>query len=382
MSRADSWSYFNPVRISFGPGKLAEVAGLAADPVLIITTAGATKRGLTDRVCHLLQERKVHVYDSVQANPDFTDLEAALEEWRKHKIRGLIALGGGSVMDFAKAMTVGLAEPGLNLRESISAGRDLASIDPLPLIAIPTTSGTGSEVTPFATLWDFKLKKKFSLTTTRLYATHALLDPELTTTLPWDATLAPGLDALSQCYEAIWNRGATGVTTALATRGISLVPGALRTLRKTPSDLGARAAMQEASLLSGLAISRTRTALAHSMSYPITAHFGMPHGLACSFTLPALLEFNQGADDGRLGKLARELGFSPEAHVRSLQELFRDLEVAAAVKSYVPDYSRLYDLVPEMYTPGRADNNLRAADLNAVKEILTVSRVHLFGRSA
>src|SRR5690606_30104611 len=149
-------------------------------------------------------------------------------------------------------------------------------------------AGTGSEVTPFSTIWDGQGAKKYSVATPRLFPQKALLFPELTGTLPWDVTVCTGLDALSQCLESVWNRRATPLTSAIATDGIRKIFQALPELKQNLGHLPSRQLMMEASLFSGLCISQTRTAMAHAVSYPLTAHFGTPHGIACSFTLPDL----------------------------------------------------------------------------------------------
>ena len=129
--------------------------------------------------------------------------------------------------------------------------------------------------------------------------------------------------------------------------------------------------MAYASLLSGLAISHTRTAIAHSMSYPLTLHYGMPHGLACGFTLPAIHSFNLDADDGRLRVLAEALGFGrAEDLAGALKALLQRLGVPELVRQYVPSLDAPFTLVGEMFTPNRASNNLRPVDEHAIKAIL------------
>jgi alcohol dehydrogenase len=139
-------------------------------------------------------------------------------------------------------------------------------------------------------------------------------------------------------------------------------------------SLELRGRMLEASLLSGLAISQTRTALAHAISYPLTAHLGVPHGLACGFTLPALLAFNSKEDDGRLLALARQLGFSEiDAFHEGLDELLARLEVPAMMRRYVSSRAAALAFVPEMFTPGRSNNNLRTASASDVEGLLEAS---------
>ena len=150
-----------------------------------------------------------------------------------------------------------------------------------------------------------------------------------------------------------------------------MIPDALRILRGDPASLEARALMAEAALLSGLAISHTKTALAHSMSYPITAHFGVPHGLACALVLPAVLEFNLEADDGRLASAAHRAGLhDAEGLLDAVVALFRELGVAELVTPYLPGMDALGAIADEMLTPARSDNNLRVAVEEDVRAIL------------
>ena len=154
--------------------------------------------------------------------------------------------------------------------------------------------------------------------------------------------MSTGLDAYSQCFEAVVNRNRTPLTSAIADHGLVLIPDALRTLSQNPASLPARSAMSLAALCSGLAISVTRTGLAHSMSYPITAHLGVPHGLACGICLPAVLRFNAEQDDGSIADLAKRLNLSgPAAVVDSVLQLFDDLGVPEAAGRMIGDGSAL-----------------------------------------
>jgi len=257
------------------------------------------------------------------------------------------------------------------LRGHFEEQSPLPDIRPLPLTAIPTTAGTGSEVTPFATIWDLSGEKKYSLSSPRLFARRALLDPKLTLTLPRDLTVVTGLDALSHALESLWNRCANPITRAYALRAAAIALETLPALAIDLKNTELRTKMMEASLLAGLAISGSRTALAHSISYPITARYGMPHGLACSFTLPAILEFNAAADDGRLLDAARALGFaSLGGFVEGIAELFKQLGVRDLLEQYIQGADDLLILVPQMFTPGRADNNLRGLSSAQLREII------------
>ena len=371
MTAGSSWEYRNPTRVVVGPGVTSRLGGLSpAGPVLLVTSSGTTRRGLTERVSRLLDPRDVLVHDRVEPNPTVARLDASITALRGVPVDTIVAVGGGSVLDTAKVLRLALATGSAGALELV-AGDVPADIRPVALIAVPTTAGTGSEVTPFATVWDDADRRKLSVADTRLFPDLALVDATLALDLGWLQTLSSGLDAFVQCLEAICNRNANTVTTAFAERGLAMVSGALRELRDHPGSLDSRARMAEAALLSGLAISHTRTALAHSMSYPLTAHFGIPHGLACALVLPAVLEFNLAADDGRLAGTARRAGLEDaEGLLREVVELFRELQVAEAALRYLPGIDALDALAGEMLTPARADNNLRFAVEDDVRAIL------------
>lgn len=372
---AMAWAFHNPVRIVFGVGRLDDLARIeGVDRFLLVTTPGFTRRGVTARVESLVGKGKLVVHDTVEPNPDLDVVEATAAKLERSGVSAIIALGGGSAMDTAKALSVLLGERGgeFSLRAHLTRGIPLPAGDPLPLYAVPTTAGTGAEVTPFATVWERATEKKYSLTAPSLFPHTAILDPELTLGLPEQETVASGLDALSQGLESIWNHRANPITIALATRTVRLALSALPRLVREPNDVELRTQMMEASLLSGLAISVTRTALAHSMSYPLTARYGIPHGLACSFMLPALFEYNMVTDDGRLATLVEELSLKNWAELhRQLLELLLALGVPQRMREYLAEPADSLALVPQMFTPGRADNNLRAVEAADIADLLT-----------
>jgi alcohol dehydrogenase len=367
---AGNWEYRNPTRVVVGPGASSELGARPLGRALLVTSSGATRRGLTERVTGLLDPGSVLVHDRVEPNPTVERLDASITALRGTPIDAIVAVGGGSVIDTAKILGLALATDDAGVRDLVD-GAMPSGAEPVPLVAVPTTAGTGSEVTPFATVWDARAVRKLSVADPRLFPTLALVDATLTLELGWEHTLSSGLDAYVQCLEAICNRNANPVTTAFAERGLAAIPPALRTLRREPGSSEARASMAEGALLSGLAISHTRTALAHSMSYPITAHFGVPHGIACALVLPAVLEFNLEADDGRLAAVARRAGLhDPGELLREVVALFRELGVAELAAPYLPGFDALDALADEMLTPARSDNNLRVAVEADVRALL------------
>jgi len=368
-----AWNYHNPVKVIFDRGGIDRLAGhLDAQRAVLVTTLGFRRRGVVAHIEKALGERIVAVLDEVKPNPDIRDVDAQGEQLRALEPDMLIALGGGSSMDTAKGLARLLSQPSnCSLRAHFRDGQPFEDSPALPVAAIPTTSGTGAEVTPFGTIWDFERGKKYSVTGDDLYSTFAILDPNLTVGLPEEVTISSGLDAISHALESAWNKSASPVTLGFSAKSLQLSLDALPKLKSDPADSEARGRMMQASLLAGLAISQTRTALAHSISYPLTTEFDLPHGFACSFTLPALMRFNAEADDGRLDDLARSVGYPDIAgFAEGLNGLFQQLEVGRFLGRYLPGLDPVLALSDRMFTPGRADNNLREGSPEAVQRLL------------
>ncbi len=371
----DNWTYFNPVRVVSAPGAMSRLAEYVPfQRVVLVTSPGFTSRGVTARVRESLGDRLIHVLDDIKPNPDVRDIDAQAIRVREMRPDCILALGGGSSMDTAKALARLLTQSeSCSLTRHFREGGRWQDAHALPFIAVPTTSGTGSEVTPFATVWDFDEHKKHSVAGSDLYAHTAILDPELTIDLPRGITLSSGLDAVSHAFESTWNRHANPVTLGLAAKSLQLSLRALPRLHLHRS-ISARSDMMQASLLAGLAISQTHTALAHSISYPLTAHFGLPHGIACSFTLPELLRFNSEVDDGRLQDLASIVGYdSVGAMVDGLVRLGVDIGLGKLFFAHVPDEESVMSLSGSMLLPGRSDNNMRDAGSADIERIVAAS---------
>lgn len=376
-TRIPRWGFRNPVRLVFGMDRLNDLPGLVKGRrALLVTTPGFTRRGITDRVKGLIGPSLVKIIDTVGPNPELDDLQETAERLQETHVDVIVAIGGGSVIDTAKAVSAVLSttrgtDAVFSFRKHLENGGTALNGVGIPVIAVPTTAGTGSEVTPFATVWDSVNWRKYSLSGSQLFPEVALLDPLLSTSLPRDITITSGLDTISHGFEAIWNRNATPVTTLYATEALKLAMPVLERVICDPDNVNFRAEMLQASMLAGLAISNTRTALAHSISYPITVHYGVPHGLACSFTLPAILRFNAEADDGRLHELAVALGRASVDELHAyVTGILDSLCVQKMMAKHVESIRQLEQLVSEMLTPGRADNNLHPAECEGLLAIL------------
>jgi alcohol dehydrogenase len=204
-----------------------------------------------------------------------------------------------------------------------------------------------------------------------MYPTHALLDPELTLTLPPVYTAATGADALSHAMEAYWNKNANPISDAYALEAVRRIFEALPLVMNNPGNIENRTKMLFASLLAGLAFSNTKTAAAHSLSYPMTLNFGVIHGQASSITLPGLLKFNAEASLERMMALARAVGGnSVESGARRIQVLLQRIGLKTTLSELGIDAAGIDLCVREGYTPDRAGHNLRDLDAEGLREVL------------
>jgi len=303
------WQYHNPVAMHFGAGVLEALPRvLAGRKASIVTFPEAEAFGLLPRLRRLVGDSLVGVVDRTEPNPDVDGLGAMYRAfWREQAASEVIvAVGGGSALDTAKALMVGTESGEFDALVSLLAtGKPFKPHRVKKLIAVPTTSGTGSEVTGWATLWHRAAGKKYSLHLPETWAEAALVDPELTLSLPAGPTLAAGLDALSHSLESIWNVNANPISDQHAIAAARLVLATLPALMNDLSNIELRSRMSLAAMTAGLAFSNTKTALAHSISYEMTMQHGLPHGIACSFTLGMVLGRAIGASAARDAVLAR-----------------------------------------------------------------------------
>lgn len=332
-----SQEFFNPVRSVYGAGALSSLPKLLAGRKAVVVTFPEARRfGLVDRLQALLGDGLAGVIDAVLPNPDVAELRALYEAfWSEaEQAEVLVAVGGGSAIDTAKALMVGTRSGRFDdLVAALAAGGPFVPARVKTLIAVPTTAGTGSEVTPWATIWDREAQRKHSLHLAETWPSIAIVDPELMLSLPASVTLQSGLDALSHALEAIWNVNANALSDTFAVAAVQQIFETLPLLMEKLDDLELRARMALAALQAGMAFSNTRTALAHSISYEMTLRYGLPHGIACSFPLPMVLRRAIGQDAGRDAVLERALGPLDRAPQR-----LSDFIERLGVKTHFSDY--------------------------------------------
>lgn len=355
-----NFSYYMPSKIVFGSHCLDQLPSyIRGRKVFLITSNGFVARGLVDKVKALIPDL-VGVYSHVSSHPEFNDLEAAYSEIHQHEFDLLLAIGGGSVLDAAKYFSVyNNTKTSQFVTDIIKGQHSKDQYQRIPIISVPTTAGTGSEITPWATIWDQKEKKKYSLHLPDLFPEIALYDPVLTLSVPKDITTQTGLDTLSHALESIWNKNASEITVSYAVKAAQLVIQYLPLLVNDLSNLHYRTQLLKACMYAGLAFSNTQTALAHAMSYYITSHKGIDHGLACSFTLPLLIDQVTGKYpfvDEALIEIFGELSSAP------LREMFKKLNISTSFIDYGITDAELEEIKASFSNVQRAGNSLVELD--------------------
>ena len=345
-----------PTKIIYGRNSLKDIdIYINHRKALLVTSQGFVKRGLVDEIV-TYTNNIVGVISSIKSHPEFVDIEEIYSQAYQNQFELIIAIGGGSVMDVAKFISVHNTNKDYQFVEDLTKEKiPKKDYKIIPIISIPTTAGTGSEVTPYSTIWNVQEKQKYSLNLPDLFSEVAIYDPVLTLTVPKDITIQTGLDALSHSLESIWNKNASPVTINYAVKSAKLIVNNLVNLANDLDNLDLRDDMMMACMYAGLAFSNTQTAIAHAISYYVTANKGIPHGLACSFTLPTLIDNIVGKYDFIDDALIEIFG---ELSSNRLRDLLKELNISTEFESYDIDEKELDILKNSLQSNIRAMNSL------------------------
>jgi alcohol dehydrogenase class IV len=315
-------------------------------------------------------------FNKIPSNPTYGDIYDALIKCRKETPEVVIAVGGGSAIDMAKACT-GLMY--LNNKDNISQEDVLHSLKhkeylkhkvSVPIYAVPTTAGTGSEVTSWATVWDMESKAKYSVDAPWLLPKRAYMVAEFTRTMPMRLTLSTGLDALCQAAESYWAKASNPMVKVLSKSAIEIIIEYLPKVLGDLDNLYYREKMCLGSLFSGLAFTNTRTTACHSISYPLTIKFGIEHGLACALTLSKVMEINLPRIDESDGLLEALKVNNPEELQDWIDNIAREI-INMRLSEFGIKANDIDELVELSFTQGRMDNNpvdLTPGDVRAILE--------------
>lgn len=350
-----------------------------AHRVLLVTDAGIQGAGLDQAYRAALEAKgmRVAVFSKVEPNPTTANVEAGLALAREFGPQALLGIGGGSVLDCAKGINI-LLKRGGKMADYAGPQQDGAAL--LPLVAAPTTAGTGSEVSPFLLISDSRTHAKIVCKDWQAIPKVAILDPSLSLTLPPRATLYAGLDALVHGLESYVAKGSQPYTQALALKSIGLVHQNLPKVMATPSDVEARGNMLLASNLAGMAFALSYLGLSHSLANALTKMRGTPHGLAVGMMLPAVIRFNAPAVGADYAHIARYL-LGPDCPAQqqeaclaladSLERMARSLGMPRSLAELGFQASQIPELVEEAMRQATLKSNPRqptTQDLTALLE--------------
>ncbi len=342
--------FYTPGKIIFGPGGLSQVGAeakrLGNKAFIVLGKSAMRKSGALDRLTHLLTENNLEyiIYENIPSDPTVETVDEGANLARKENCNLAIALGGGSVLDTGKAISAMVTNEGsvADYQEIEGKGRKFQH-KPIPFIAIPTTSGTGSEATKNAVITNTKFSLKKSIRDSMLIPEVALVDPELTLSLPPYITAVCGGDALTQCIESYLGKKSQEITDALSLHAIGLIGKSLVKAVKDGKNLEARKNMAMAALLSGLCLSNSGLGAAHALSHPLGVYYKIPHGLSCAVLLPYVMEYNLPVVTKKLVKIAQSLGedisllSETEAAQRAVEKI-KEILSQAGIKSNLSEW--------------------------------------------
>ncbi|MFA0815332.1 MAG: iron-containing alcohol dehydrogenase [Anaerofustis sp.] len=349
-----------PKKLVIGSGSIEqlpeEVRLFGAKRVILFTDEGLVNLPLIEHAQQLLKQAgyEVLLFGKIGPNPTDTMVEEAVTEMKKFSPDAIVCIGGGSPLDAAKAANVIYTHGGHPADYDIAIG-GIEHIAPklLPFIAVPTTAGTGSEVTWVGVITDTKKQIKYGIISPFLVPDVAILDAELTVSLPKNSTAYTGADALTHLIEAYVSNVGFPIADAMCLHGIKMVRDVLPKAVKNGRDLKAREDMLVASMMAGAAFTINNLGLCHQMAHQLSAYCGLPHGLANAVLLPHVMRYNLDANYKKFGDIADALGEdirglsdveAAELAVMAVENLFSEIEIPKYLNGTGADYSR----VPEM----------------------------------
>ncbi len=358
----------NPVKAFVGRGKSLAVTGdiecdrvmLMGDPVVsTLPQYGMLKDALGPRLCA--------EFTDITPNPHYQTVDAAAAVLGESEADTLIAIGGGSVLDAAKTVAC-LGPAGGTARDYLTGAKKISGRN-TPLYLMPTTAGTGSEMTNVAVITDPDSHKKVPLVSDALYCDIAVIDPDLTRSMPFRVAASSGFDALCHAIEALWNLAATPPSDALAMQAIDKCLGFLEPACN--GDPGAGEEMAIASYLAGLAFNQTRTTVCHAISYSLTATYGIDHGTACTFTLVPFLQYNLECVRSKLDAAAALAGLGDAVGlIDTIADLYVRLKMPARLSQYGVGSHDIWTVADEAMAVGSTKLTPRTVTREALADIL------------
>ncbi|MDF1494877.1 lactaldehyde reductase [Caproiciproducens sp. CPB-2] len=328
----------------FGPGAIAELApevkNRGLKKVMLVTDRDLIKFGVATRVMKVLDDASVsyEVFDNIKANPTIRNVQDGVKACKKMKADCLIAVGGGSAIDTSKAIAVIMTNPGHADVRSLE-GAVQTKNKCLPILAVSTTSGTAAEVTINYVITDEEKHRKFVCVDPHDIPVVAVIDPEMSASMPKGLCAATGMDALTHAIEGYITKGAWELTDMMHLKAIEIISRALRS--SVAGDPEGRSEMALGQYVAGMGFSNVGLGIVHSMAHPLSALYDTPHGVACATILPTVLEYNAECTGEKYREIARAMGVQGvddmtqaeyrRAAIDAVRQLSRDVEIPQKV---------------------------------------------------
>lgn len=369
----NEFSFSVPQNITVGKGSLAKLPEIAkksgGSHAFLMSGPHLEKMGLVEKAANSLKSAGIAVdtFTDIEGNPSVETVDKATAAFKEAGADFIVAFGGGSPMDVAKAVGV-TAKYGGSITEYEGAHKVPGPI--IPLIAIPTTAGTGSEVTAFSVITDHSRDYKLTVFSYEILPAYAILDAELLTTAPASVAAACGIDAFIHAEEAYISTAASPFSDAMAEKAMSLIGKNIRRFVANRGDIEAAESMLAGSLFAGIAFSFARLGNVHAMSHPVSAFFDVPHGVANAVLLPVIAEYNALADHGRYLTIYNDISpvpayeeeFEPMMLVDAIRELCGEIGIPANLTEAINNASKTGPVSAE-----EIENKIEAMAVDAMK---------------
>ena len=374
------FSFTIPQDVVFGKGSLKRLPEMLAKAncknVFLVSDPGLKSVGLVDKVAKIIKDAGLGCTEflDLQPNPTVQNCQNAADAYKSSGAESIIALGGGGPMDVAKAVAL-LVTYGGTVIDYVGLEKVPGPV--VPMIAIPTTAGTGSEVTASSVITDSETNFKMSVISHYLIPGYALLDPELIMTLPAGIAAACGVDAFVHALEAYLSKMGNPFTDAMAEKAMELIGGNLRQFVASRDNEEAACNMMVGSTLAGVAFASALLGNVHAMSHPVSGFFGVAHGVANAILLPNIVEYNALADNGRYRKIYNYItngkkaddSFRPEMLVDELRKLNADLGIPATLSEVGVTEDKIPDMVKDAMKSGNILRNPRQSTSKDIERL-------------
>lgn len=370
----------SPGKIIYGQGtvkQIGEETKKYGKKIMIVTGKSSSKKtGALDKVIDSLKMENLQyvIFDKVESDPSVDTVELGTSIAKEEKIDVIVALGGGSPLDAAKGISIMLTNSG----SIVDYEKKQPEVPGVPVVAVPTTAGTGSEVSKFIVITDTRRKVKMLIGGETLIPKVAILDGELTLMVPPDVTAATGMDALTHAIEAYISKKAQPATGVQALSAIKLISENLAKAVQNGENMDARNNMLFAQMQAGLAFSNASVALVHAMSRPLGAYFGVPHGLANAILLTRVMEYNRAACAEKFKDIAETMGENTSGlsireasnlAVKAVKELYAETGLPVKLRDVGVKEEMIETLAKDAIKSGSALVNPRKASLEDLIDI-------------